>query len=560
MTPMLFSSGATPVASEGGNLNPGAVAGTPEGGSDGSAAAVSADAFAAFDAALLDVLDFTGTTTDGREEGGEPTHAAQAGVDGAVVWGLWQVVPQAGPAADAATSDDGDAVDPVDDEEASRESDSPMLDLVTAPAWSVVTPQAPPAAWSLPVGPDGSVVEDAATLAMTESDETRAPSGAAREPSPGVAPTAGRAALPATATDDEVTVAEGAGERTNAADTEGPSEVAGRSQATGRSDTPVVAPHGAGVVAAGSGAEGAVDNADPGASVVRDVTARSASRPDSGHSNKTLNEARHARVADMPPPPVAATMVSGAGLKGTSAAAAALSHVADTTAATPLPDVTPNDADTDARTETMAGVSSDRTVPAFETADTTFQDGRRGRNRDDSTASDASWLRRSASLEARLAPPRAFTMLGSAVSAPTSTFMLPAVATAVLQAPFDMPAQAENLSRLVHSIRIQARDSVSQANVRLNPEHLGEVTMTVRVDGGTVTAVVRAESGDVRQWLRGQEDSIRTALAEQGLTLDELVVDQDGRREHEHQQQEEAPRRARARVGRVAAATFEVTA
>ncbi len=124
-----------------------------------------------------------------------------------------------------------------------------------------------------------------------------------------------------------------------------------------------------------------------------------------------------------------------------------------------------------------------------------------------------------------------------------------------------MPAPAENLSRLVQSIRVQARDGVSQASVRLNPEHLGEVAIAIRVDNGIVTAVVRAEAGDVRQWLRGQEDSIRAALAEQGLTLDEFVVEQDGRRGRDQEQQgEEQPRRNRARGQRVNAPSFEVTA
>ncbi len=123
-----------------------------------------------------------------------------------------------------------------------------------------------------------------------------------------------------------------------------------------------------------------------------------------------------------------------------------------------------------------------------------------------------------------------------------------------------MPAPAENLSRLVQSIRVQARDGVSNATLRLNPEHLGEVTVTIRVEAGTVSAVVRAEAGDVRQWLRGQEQSIRSALAEQGLLLDELVVEQDGeRRQDGWQDPEQQPRRPRPRV-HGGASSFEVTA
>ena len=58
-----------------------------------------------------------------------------------------------------------------------------------------------------------------------------------------------------------------------------------------------------------------------------------------------------------------------------------------------------------------------------------------------------------------------------------------------------------------------------------------------------MAAVVRAESGDVRQWLRGQEESIRASLAEQGLTLDELVVEDDGSQRRDQEQQAEEQRR-----------------
>jgi flagellar hook-length control protein FliK len=129
------------------------------------------------------------------------------------------------------------------------------------------------------------------------------------------------------------------------------------------------------------------------------------------------------------------------------------------------------------------------------------------------------------------------------------------------QGPLAMPEPAENLSRLVQSIRVQARDGVSNATLRLNPEHLGELTVTIRVEAGTVSAVVRAESGDVRQWLRGQEGSIRAALAEQGLHLDELVVEQDGERPQDGgQEQEQQPRRHRVRMPSGVASSFEVTA
>jgi flagellar hook-length control protein FliK len=171
---------------------------------------------------------------------------------------------------------------------------------------------------------------------------------------------------------------------------------------------------------------------------------------------------------------------------------------------------------------------------------------------------DVAWLRRASTLEARLAPP-AFavpTVAPGGPSMPTAA----AVATGV-HVPFEMPAPAENLSRLVQSIHVQARDGVSQASLRLNPEHLGEVTIAIRVDGGTVTALVRAEAGDVRLWLRSQEDTLRAALAEQGLTLDEFVVEQDGRRgQDDEQPRQQQARRNRTRGYQGQGPSFDVTA
>jgi flagellar hook-length control protein FliK len=200
-------------------------------------------------------------------------------------------------------------------------------------------------------------------------------------------------------------------------------------------------------------------------------------------------------------------------------------------------------------------------VPAASAVEEQGTGGHHSRERGTSerqTSFETVWLKRASTLESRLAPPPAFEAPLASASA-----VLTAAARTVEQAatPFEMPAPAENLSRLVQSIKVQAKDGLSEANVRLNPEHLGEVTIAVRVDAGTVSAVVRAESADVRQWLRGQEDGIRAALADQGLTLDELVVEQDGQRGREQEQpSDEEQRKARVRARRVSTASFEVSA
>lgn len=104
------------------------------------------------------------------------------------------------------------------------------------------------------------------------------------------------------------------------------------------------------------------------------------------------------------------------------------------------------------------------------------------------------------------------------------------------------PAQtAENVSRMIESMRIQWRQGVPEATVRLNPEHLGEVTISIRVDRGAVTATVHAETPEVQQWLETQQDRLRSGLADQGLSLERFVVSRD-RQQQREQRQQQAPR------------------
>jgi flagellar hook-length control protein FliK len=111
------------------------------------------------------------------------------------------------------------------------------------------------------------------------------------------------------------------------------------------------------------------------------------------------------------------------------------------------------------------------------------------------------------------------------------------------------PAQvdAENVETLVQAMRVTAKAGGWEATVRLRPEHLGEVTIALRVEGKNVSAVVQAESAGVRQWLMSQEDAVRSGMSEHGLQLDRFAVSRDGqRREAEEQQPQQQQQRRRA--------------
>ncbi|MCC7010576.1 MAG: flagellar hook-length control protein FliK [Acidobacteria bacterium] len=121
------------------------------------------------------------------------------------------------------------------------------------------------------------------------------------------------------------------------------------------------------------------------------------------------------------------------------------------------------------------------------------------------------------------------------------------------------------IADLVQSIRLRTLQGGGEAHIRLEPQHFGEVTISVRVEDGQVVARVVAESTAVRDWLQSNQGWLRTQLAEQQLTLDRLDVREpadaqetgsgpDGRR---HQDDQRRQRRARqADTG----ARFEVVA
>jgi hypothetical protein len=141
----------------------------------------------------------------------------------------------------------------------------------------------------------------------------------------------------------------------------------------------------------------------------------------------------------------------------------------------------------------------------------------------------------------------------STSAAPTPVILAPA---AVAATPSDIPGD-DNLSRLVQTMRVIARPGAWEATVRLKPEHLGDVTIALRVERNTVSAVVQAEAAGVRQWLETQEQAVRAGMAEHGLHLDRFVVDREGQRREANPQHGDArPRQQKPRTG--AEPRFEV--
>ena len=158
-----------------------------------------------------------------------------------------------------------------------------------------------------------------------------------------------------------------------------------------------------------------------------------------------------------------------------------------------------------------------------------------------------------------MAPPAAALEAGAG-SAPTPVFTIPhATAPAPIAAPVAVVApapttqvDAENVHNLVQAMRVTAKAGGWEATVRLKPEHLGEVTIALRVEGNNVSAVVQAESAGVRQWLMDQEQAVRSGLSEHGLQLDRFAVSRDGQRREAPEQQSAQEQQQRRRAPRQA--------
>jgi flagellar hook-length control protein FliK len=140
------------------------------------------------------------------------------------------------------------------------------------------------------------------------------------------------------------------------------------------------------------------------------------------------------------------------------------------------------------------------------------------------------------------------------VAPPTQGPDLAPTATQHVDAPRAVPQDSEVIPQIVKAMRTQVRDGIGEAQIRLKPEHLGEVRIELKVDGDRVSAVLHVERPEVRQAIESQSQALRSGLAAQGLKLDDLQVKpgesarydrQDDEPRRNHQQDQESGRQAR---------------
>lgn len=112
------------------------------------------------------------------------------------------------------------------------------------------------------------------------------------------------------------------------------------------------------------------------------------------------------------------------------------------------------------------------------------------------------------------------------------------------------PGEHDVTLQLVQSLRMQFRDGIGEAVLKLKPEHLGSVSITLKVENGGLKANVQADMPAVRQWLESQQDTLRSALADHGLRLDQFDVEPDGQRQAASDDAEREARQRRRQARR----------
>ena len=115
--------------------------------------------------------------------------------------------------------------------------------------------------------------------------------------------------------------------------------------------------------------------------------------------------------------------------------------------------------------------------------------------------------------------------------------------------------------QIVKGLQMQVTAGGGDMRLTLSPEHLGTVSIDVRVVHDRVTATLIADSPAVRQWISTHQDDLRQRLDAAGLTLDDLVVKEDGRREEQEPQGErQTPQKRQTPRGAGTPPVFEVVA
>jgi flagellar hook-length control protein FliK len=127
--------------------------------------------------------------------------------------------------------------------------------------------------------------------------------------------------------------------------------------------------------------------------------------------------------------------------------------------------------------------------------------------------------------------PMSRTMSADSAAGQAPVFRAMAAARAVPAPPTGTTASAElegaaatNSASIVRSMRLLTAEGGGDATINIEPNHFGDLKISLRVRNGQVEAQLQAESPAVRDWLQANQGVLRQALADQGLSLDRMEV------------------------------------
>lgn len=142
----------------------------------------------------------------------------------------------------------------------------------------------------------------------------------------------------------------------------------------------------------------------------------------------------------------------------------------------------------------------------------------------DSKASQTAALTQTAGSAAKSEPAPSFGQVFSGVSAQqpltqqSAPVELAEPKAAQQLVKYDVPGQIVEQARLIRT------DEDTQMVIRLKPEHLGELTLRVRVENGVVNASFHSENAQVRSLLEASLFQLKQDLASQGIKVDNVGV------------------------------------
>ncbi len=103
--------------------------------------------------------------------------------------------------------------------------------------------------------------------------------------------------------------------------------------------------------------------------------------------------------------------------------------------------------------------------------------------------------------------------------------VLPSAATPVaVQQPVSTQDPYQVVTQIVDQAKLVTMKDSAQMVIRLNPEHLGEMTLRISVDNGNVSAAFHTDNQEVRHLLEASMPQLKQDLANQGFKVDNVDI------------------------------------